>query len=294
VAGQTAAPAGQTAANAASAAGTTPESAERASNESQVVQPGAAVAEPSRRLSVTAGFDFLTAYLFRGIYQEDHGLIMPPFVDVGISVYEGEGALKNVTINAGNWNSLHSGSSGHSGFGNAWYEADYYGSVSFAIGKWTPGALFTSYTSPNSAFNAVHEIAAVLAYDDSDSAFPLSPSVDARLRAARAGRRRRTARHVPRAGHRPGADARRCAAVPPHALDAGDARHEPPQLLRGADRQQPLRLLRRRRGGERPAGLHERQDHMGGPWGHQRGVARRQPPAVQRRRPREAGRDRRD
>jgi hypothetical protein len=177
VAGQTAAPAGQTAANAASAAGTTPESAERASNESQVVQPGAAVAEPSRRLSVTAGFDFLTAYLFRGIYQEDHGLIMPPFVDVGISVYEGEGALKNVTINAGNWNSLHSGSSGHSGFGNAWYEADYYGSVSFAIGKWTPGALFTSYTSPNSAFNAVHEIAAVLAYDDSDSAFPLSPSV---------------------------------------------------------------------------------------------------------------------
>lgn len=176
VAGQTTAPAGPPAANSASPATTTPGSTDAESDGTQIAQPGAAVAEPSRRVSVTAGFDFLTAYLFRGIYQEDHGLIMPPFVDVGISVYEGEGALKNVTVNAGNWNSLHSGSSGHSGFGNAWYEADYYGSVSFAIGKWTPAALFTSYTSPNSAFNAVHEIAAVLAYDDSDSAFPLSPS----------------------------------------------------------------------------------------------------------------------
>ena len=129
----------------------------------------------SRRVSVTAGVDFVTAYLFRGIYQEDRGLIVPPFVDVGVAVYEWDGALKNVTLNGGTWNSLHSGPSGNQGQGSAWYEADYYGSVSFTIGNWTPGALFTSYTSPNDVFGTIHELAAVLAYDDSASAFPLAP-----------------------------------------------------------------------------------------------------------------------
>ena len=49
--------------------------------------------------------------------------------------------------------------------------------MTFAFGNWKPGALFTSYTSPNDAFNSVHELAAVLAYDDSASRFPLSPKV---------------------------------------------------------------------------------------------------------------------
>ena len=133
------------------------------------------IPEPAKRVTLTAGFDFATAYMFRGIYQEDRGMIMPPFVDVGVSVYEGEGALKNITLNGGNWNSVHSGSSGQSGHGNAWYEADYYGSATFTVGNWKPGALFTSYTSPNDAFGTVHELAAVIAYDDSASAFPLSP-----------------------------------------------------------------------------------------------------------------------
>lgn len=174
---QTTGSADQTTANGGSPAAVTASSEESASDGSQIGQPTGAVAEPSRRVSVTAGFDFLTAYMFRGIYQEDRGVIVPPFVDLGVTVYEGDGALKNITLNGGNWNSLHSGPSGNSGQGNAWYEADYYGSVSFTIGNWTPGALYTAYTSPNDVFNSVHELAAVLAYDDSASAFPLSPSV---------------------------------------------------------------------------------------------------------------------
>jgi hypothetical protein len=131
--------------------------------------------EPSKRVVVAAGFDFVSAYMFRGIRQEDSGVIVPPFVDVGYTVYQGEGALKSVTLNGGNWNSLHSGPSGNSGKGNAWYEADYYGSATFTFGRWKPGALFTSYTSPNDAFGSVYELAGVIAYDDSGSAFPLSP-----------------------------------------------------------------------------------------------------------------------
>lgn len=175
--GQQAEQAGQTAANGGTATSPSPSpTASTTPEEPQVAAPPGTVAEPSRRVTVSAGFDFLTAYLFRGIYQEDRGVIVPPFVDLGISVYEGDGALKNITLNGGNWNSLHSGPSGNSGHGNAWYEADYYGSVSFTVGNWTPKALFTSYTSPNDVFGTVNELAAVLAYDDSSSAFPLSPS----------------------------------------------------------------------------------------------------------------------
>jgi hypothetical protein len=130
---------------------------------------------PVKRVTTAAGFDFASAYMFRGIYQEDSGVIVPPFVDVGVLLYQGTGTLTSVTVNGGMWNSLHSGPSGNSGKGSPWYEADYYGSVTFALGRWKPGALFTSYTSPNDAFNTVNEIAAVLAYDDSSSPFPLSP-----------------------------------------------------------------------------------------------------------------------
>jgi hypothetical protein len=140
--------------------------------------PQSASEEPAaKRVITTAGVDLASAYMFRGIYQEDSGVIVPPFVDLGVLLYQGTGALKSVNVNGGLWNSLHSGPSGNSGHGSPWYEADYYGSVTFAFGKWKPGALFTSYTSPNDAFRTVHEIAGVLAYDDSASAFPLAPKM---------------------------------------------------------------------------------------------------------------------
>jgi hypothetical protein len=141
-------------------------------------QPAADEAAPAKRVTLTAGVDFVSAYLFRGLYQEGSGLIMPPYLDVGVSLYNGDGALSNVSVNGGMWNSIHSGPSGSGNEAidrSAWYEADYYGSVTFTVGKWKPGALFTSYTSPNDAFNTVDELAAVLAYDDSGSAFPLNP-----------------------------------------------------------------------------------------------------------------------
>jgi hypothetical protein len=141
--------------------------------------PQPASEEPApKRVTVAAGLDFVSAYLFRGIFQEDRGAIVPPFVDVGVSLYQGEGAVKSVTVNGGIWNSLHSGPSG-SGTANrgAWYEADYYGTVTFTIGKWKPAATFTSYTSPNDVFATVHELGAALAYDDSDRALPLNPKL---------------------------------------------------------------------------------------------------------------------
>ncbi len=122
--------------------------ASQAPSTGPVTAPAAATAQPEaapiKRVTLATGFDFTTAYMFRGIFQEDQGAIVPPYVDVGVVLFQGSGTLKNVTANVGNWNSLHSGPSGNAGHGSAWYEADYYGSVTFTVGNWKPGALFTS------------------------------------------------------------------------------------------------------------------------------------------------------
>lgn len=133
-------------------------------------------ATPSKKYTLSSGIDFPTAYMFRGIFQEDQGMIGMPFVDVGVTLYEGDGALSSASANFGMWNSLHSGPSGADNpLRSAWYEADYYASLTLGFGKVKPGALYTAYTSPNDAFLTVHEIAFSVAYDDSASKVPLSP-----------------------------------------------------------------------------------------------------------------------
>jgi hypothetical protein len=115
-------------------------------------------------ITVTTGLDFASAYFFRGIRQHSGGTIAQPYVDLGVSVGNG------MSLNVGNWDSIHSTASA----GN-WYESDYYGAVTFTAGKLKPGLLYTSYTSPADSFKTVHELAGVFAVDDSASAFPLSP-----------------------------------------------------------------------------------------------------------------------
>ena len=43
--------------------------------------------------------------------------------------------------------------------------------MTFTGRKLKPGALYTAYTSPNDVFATVHELAGVLAYDDSGAPF---------------------------------------------------------------------------------------------------------------------------
>jgi hypothetical protein len=119
--------------------------------------------EAAKRYTVTVGADVLTSYLFRGIHQESAGIVAQPPIDLGVTLGKG------VSLNVGHWYSMHSGPTG------SFYEADYYGSMTFAAGRLKPGVLFTSYTSPNDRFATVHELAAFVGVDDSGSAFPLSP-----------------------------------------------------------------------------------------------------------------------
>ena len=120
-------------------------------------------------VTLTAGADLLNTYMFRGIRQDDTKVIAWPFADVAISMFTGDGGLKSVTANVGTWNSLHTGSAGLDGpSGKLWYESDFYATLGFGFGGGVSfGTTYTAYTSPNSAFGTVRELAFKLGVDDS-------------------------------------------------------------------------------------------------------------------------------
>lgn len=120
-------------------------------------------------MTLTASFDFLNQYMFRGIRQNSSGIAMWPAVDLGIATYSGKGGLKSLGVNLGTWNSLHTGDTGSDGpSGKLWYESDFYASLGFGFGGGTSlTATYTSYTSPNGSYSTVKEIMFKLAVDDS-------------------------------------------------------------------------------------------------------------------------------
>lgn len=145
---------------------TTAAPAAAASSATAVAPPQVEASAPAKIYTVTTGLDFTSAYLFRGILQESGGAIGQPYGDIAVSLKNG------ITLDVGTWNSIHSTAN----VGN-WYESDYFGSVTFTAGKFKPGLLYTSYTSPADRFSTVQELAGTLVYDDSKSPFPLSPKV---------------------------------------------------------------------------------------------------------------------
>ena len=118
-------------------------------------------------LTLTAGFDFANAYFFRGIPQDDSGVVMWPYGDLGFGLFSGDGALTSVGVNVGTWNSLHTGTAGSDGpSGELWYESDFYVGGTFGIGSTTAGVTYTAYTSPNPMFGTVKELSFKVAVDD--------------------------------------------------------------------------------------------------------------------------------
>jgi hypothetical protein len=120
-------------------------------------------------LTLSAGLDALNTYMFRGIRQDDTEVIAWPYADLGMSFYAGDGGLKSVTGNIGSWNSLHTGAAGlDSQSGKLWYESDFYATLGLGFGRGVSlGTTYTAYTSPNSMFGTVKEVALKLAVDDS-------------------------------------------------------------------------------------------------------------------------------
>ncbi len=111
-------------------------------------------------ITLTASMDASNAYLFRGIPQDDTGLILWPAADLGVALRSGGGSVRSITVNVGMWNSLHTGITGADGpSGKLWYESDFWTSVGVGFaGGVNVAATYTAYTSPNGAFASVKEL----------------------------------------------------------------------------------------------------------------------------------------
>lgn len=126
---------------------------------------------PNRgRISFTLTNDFVTAYMFRGILQERNGFIWQPAVDIGFTLYEGDGPLSSVALGFGIWNSFQTEKTFASGNGPSnLYETDYYPSLTLG---WSPGIetslTYLVYTGPNGSFDTIQQLDLGVAYDDSE------------------------------------------------------------------------------------------------------------------------------
>lgn len=147
-------------------------------------QPPPAQAAPAEspatnrgRLSFTGGVDLLSSYMFRGIRQDDHGVIAWPAGEVGVVLFQGQGAVRSLGATIGLWNSLHSGPTGNDGpTGKMWYESDFYSGFTLGLkGGARVGANYTAYVSPNNSFASVKEVGFTFAFDDSARPLPLNP-----------------------------------------------------------------------------------------------------------------------
>jgi len=125
-------------------------------------------APPAGRVAVAGGIEFLNAYSFRGVRQDDTGVVMWPYVTLGLRVYEGSGGLKALRVGAGTWNSLHTGIAGTDGpSGERWYQSDIHTTLDVGLaGGVTVGTTYRAYTSPNDMFTTVKEAAVKVAVDD--------------------------------------------------------------------------------------------------------------------------------
>ena len=123
------------------------------------------------RVSFSAGFDATTQYLFRGIFQEDQGMILQPWAELGFSVFESEGAIKSVDIIFGTWNSIHDGPTSDGPFATGgWYEADWYGGLSLGLpANFSFDATYVNLLAPDVAGTSffAEEFDLTLSYDDS-------------------------------------------------------------------------------------------------------------------------------
>ncbi len=123
------------------------------------------------KIGFSAGFDVTTEYLFRGIFQEDQGLILQPWFEASVALFEFEGPISSVDFVAGMWNSIHDGPTGSSAPGpGAWYEADVYAGFKFGLPANFSSELTYTYLGAPDPPGSIYaeEFSFSLAYDDSE------------------------------------------------------------------------------------------------------------------------------
>ncbi|MHB1156443.1 MAG: hypothetical protein ACYC26_06335 [Phycisphaerales bacterium] len=116
-------------------------------------------------ISLWAGVDFYNEYIWRGIPQQDQGLIMQPAATVTASLWSNDDWAFSAFVNT--WNSVHSQNTGYSGVTGGWYEGDWAFGASVATpGGFTVTPSFVMYHSPNGSWADTQEMDVNIAYND--------------------------------------------------------------------------------------------------------------------------------
>ena len=120
----------------------------------------------SSALRVQLNLDFTNAYFYRGIRQQDRGLIVQPAARLTSSFIDADEFTLAAFI--GTWNSFGPNTGTQSGpLIEGWYESDLYAGVTATYGKLALTTSYTFLTSPSDAFQTVEELGFTLALDDS-------------------------------------------------------------------------------------------------------------------------------
>lgn len=148
-------------------------------------KPADAQAEPDKagdesRLHFSAGVDFANAYYYRGIRQEDRGVMVQPWATLGIDIYKTDDFT--LTPYIGTWNSFHdraTGAAQNDQLDDKWYESDIYFGATLVTGKWTLGAQYGWFMAPNDSWTTIQELQFTAAFDDSEylGKWALKPAV---------------------------------------------------------------------------------------------------------------------
>lgn len=140
-----------------------------------------AVVEETTKSCITGdlGVNFVTKYFSRGINNGDTGVIAQPYADLYFKIYEGEGFINTVTVNASIWSSLHSSHKGvPNDTVNAWQEFDYTPGIAVAFAKnFTLTTSYFEFDYPSGLSDPQRSVNVNLSYNDSDllGVFALHP-----------------------------------------------------------------------------------------------------------------------
>jgi hypothetical protein len=122
---------------------------------------------PAKAAGGSMGIDFTNQYFFRGIARENQGIIAQPWLELGYGLWDGSESIKNLRLTFGLWNSLHDGPTGADNGNGIWFESDFHAGLAATLSeRWSVGATYTAYHSPNGLFGTFEEVAFALGLDD--------------------------------------------------------------------------------------------------------------------------------
>jgi len=125
--------------------------------------------EENQFLHLELGATLTNQYFFRGLLQENQGVIGQPRAEVKLSLYSNDW-LTDVRAVTGTWNSFHSGPTGTQSNADtpaAWYENRFHvGAEIDILNHITLSGGYIIYTSPNDSLETIQELYVKLAVDD--------------------------------------------------------------------------------------------------------------------------------